>query len=204
MFSLQPDLASKIAGHQHWINVDDADGMYKQHLERGAKIVSEIEDKPWGFREYVVEDPSGYQLRFAGPLTTSAPKSAPLPEGLRIERRKPTTDEYFRIAGKAFNYDQTAEEILDGTWNGVVALSPGGEAIGILRVVHDAPGWFSIWDVAVLPEWQARRIGSELMKEALALVQETCPVAIVFLFTTKHGFYERLGFSKGTISMRHV
>jgi ribosomal protein S18 acetylase RimI-like enzyme len=66
----------------------------------------------------------------------------------------------------------------------------------------DAAGWFSIWDVAVLPEWQAHQIGSTMVKEALEIIHETSPGATVFLFTTKHGFYERLGFSKESVSLR--
>ena len=68
----------------------------------------------------------------------------------------------------------------------------------------DAPGWFSIWDVAVVPEWQAQRIGSTMMKEALEMIREASPGAIVHLFTYKHGFYERLGFTKETACIRRL
>src|SRR5438046_8208687 len=88
MFSLEPDLAAKIRGHQHWIKVDDADELYRLHKSKGAQIVSEVDDKPWGFREYVVEDINGYHLRFAGPPSSEPPKSKPFPNGITIERRK--------------------------------------------------------------------------------------------------------------------
>ena len=85
-----------------------------------------------------------------------------------------------------------------------MALSPAGEAIGVLRIMQDASGWFSIWDVAVLPSWQAQGIGSKMMEEALAMVREASPGAIVYLFTYEHGFYERLGFKEETASVRRL
>jgi ribosomal protein S18 acetylase RimI-like enzyme len=204
MFSLQPELAAKVRGHEHWIKVDDADELHRLHTSKGAQVVSKIEDKPWGVREYVVEDLNGYHLRFAGPPASDAPKSKPFPDGVTIERRKPTSDEYADLAGQSFGYKQPVPGLLENTWNGVVARLPDGQTIGGLRIMHDAPGWFSIWDVAVVPDWQAQRIGSTMMKEALDMIREHSPGAIVHLFTFKHGFYERLGFSEEKVSLRRL
>lgn len=196
MFNLQPELAANVKGHQHWIQVDDTDEIYKEHSASGAKIVDDIEDKPWGFREYVVEDCNGYHLRFAGPQAGTVVPSNPFPDGLTMERRTPTEAEFTEVAGAVFEYKKLSEGLLENTWSGVVALSAEGKPIALLRIMQDAPGWFSIWDVAVLPEWQGNRIGSAIMREALSLVKEASPQAIVFLFTMKHGFYERLGFGQ--------
>jgi GNAT superfamily N-acetyltransferase len=204
MFALQPELAANVRGHQHWIKVDEADELHRLHRERGARVVEEIEDKPWGMREYVVEDLNGYHLRFAGPSSGEVPASKPFPEGVKVERRKPTAEEYASVAGGAFGHREPIPGLLEGTWNGIVARSPEGASIGVLRIMWDAPGWFSIWDVAVLPGWQAQRIGSAMMKEALELIREASPGAMVHLFTFKHGFYERLGFSLETVSLRRV
>ncbi len=195
MFNLNPDLAQKVKGHQHWVKVDEPDELYRRHKKAGAKVVSEIEDKPWGFREYVVEDLNGYFLRFAGPISSSAPASKPFPAEVKLTRRKPTSGEYADVCGKAFGgrQDGTAD-LLAGTWGGVVALAPSGGTIACLRIMNDAPGWFSIWDVAVVPEWQSQRIGTAIMREAIAMIREVSPRAIVYLFTFKHSFYERLGF----------
>ncbi|HVT12836.1 MAG TPA: GNAT family N-acetyltransferase [Fimbriimonadaceae bacterium] len=203
MFNLQPELAARIRGHEHWISVDDPDDFYRRHVDRRANVVSPIADRPWGFREYVVEDLNGYRLRFAGPLSGSRGKSQPLPEGLTIERRKPTWEEYFATADDA-GYKAPVAGVFESTWGGVVARSPSGETVGTLRIMRDAPRWFSIWDVAVAPAWQARGIGSAIMREALAAIREACPGATVHLFTTKHGFYERLGFAKEIVSLRQV
>lgn len=203
MFNLQPELAAKVEGHQHWIKVDDADALYARHRAGGAMVVNEIEDKPWGCREYVVEDLNGYHLRFAGPLSSNPPASRPFPEGVTIERSDPTVEEFEKVVGAAFEYDKPVPARPD-TWGWVVARSLSGEAIGVLRIVHDAPGWFSIWDVAVLPEWQARQIGSKMMEEALTMIREVSPGAIVYLFTFQHGFYERLGFKQESVSIRRL
>lgn len=48
MFNLQPDLAKKVAEHQHWIRVEDADASYEEHIRRGAKAVEPAQDRPWG------------------------------------------------------------------------------------------------------------------------------------------------------------
>jgi len=199
-FNLQPELAAKIRGHLHGVKVEDVDELYQFHRSRGAHVVSEIEDMPWGLREYVVEDLNGYHLRFYGPIVREAPKSSPFPEGVTIVRRKPTGDEFATVADQAFGYEEQVPGLLERTWNGVVARSPNGESIGVLRIMWDAPGWFSIWDVAVLPDWQTRNIGSTMMREALEMIREASPGAIVHLFTFKQGFYERLGFMKESVS----
>jgi len=204
MFNLQPELATKVFGHQHQISVEDADESYAKHVERGAKIISEIEDKPWGIREYTVEDPSGYHLRISGPLSGHRVPSRPLPENVGIHRRLPTPEEYQAIAGAAFYRDAASPEFLPHSWNGVVAANPEGIAIGMVRIVNDAPAWFSIWDVAVLPDWQGQGIGLRLMNEALAMIREASPGAWVYLFTYHHGFYEKSGFGKETVPMRKV
>lgn len=201
MFNRDPELAAKVRGHQHWIKVDDVDELYRIHRGRDARVVTDIDDKPWGVREYVVEDPSGYHLRFAGSPASDAPRSKPFPVGVTVERRKPSSDEYAKVAARSFGYDAPTPGLLENTWNGVVASSPDGVAIGTLRIMWDAPGWFSIWDVAVVPDWQSLRIGSKMMTEALETIREASPGAIVHLFTHKHGFYERLGFNKETVSV---
>ncbi|AIE87701.1 GNAT family N-acetyltransferase [Fimbriimonas ginsengisoli] len=204
MFNLQPELAGKVAGHQLAINADPVDEIYSLHLERGAKIASPLEDKPWGIREYIVEDLHGYHLRVSGPIPAEVKPSIEFPEGVTVERRLPTEAEFAELARAVFDRKETPESVVERSWQGVVACSPDGDVIGMVRIVYDAPGWFSIWDVAVLPQWQGRRIGQRLMQEALAIIRDEWPGAWVFLFTYKHGFYERLGFSEKTVSMRRV
>lgn len=85
-----------------------------------------------------------------------------------------------------------------------MATIPTGEAIGVARIMYDSPGWFSVWDVAVLPEWQGKRIGTAMMEAAMNVVREESPGAFVYLFTYKPGFYGRLGFETEGVTMRKV
>jgi len=204
MFSLNKKLAAKVRGHEHWIKVDDADELYALHRQRNAKVISEIADQPWGVREYVLEDLNGYRLRFAGPLSSEVPKSHPFPSDVEIVRRMPTSEEYAEVMEAAFGLKALDMDILKHSWGGVVAQTAEGRAIGMARIVRDAPAWFSAWDVGVHPNWQGHQIGTKLMEEAAAMVGEASPGAYLFLFTFKHGFYERLGFNKETVSMRRV
>lgn len=44
--------------------VQNADEVYEEFLERGAKIMFPIEDKPWGLREFGVITPDGHRITF--------------------------------------------------------------------------------------------------------------------------------------------
>jgi len=204
MLSCDPVLAAKIEGHGHWLDVDDVDALYAGQLERGAEIVSPIEDKPWGRREYTIRDVNGYHLRFAGHPSHESKGTGQFPPGVEILCRMPTHKEFSRVAGIAFDRQGTQTEALERTWKAVVATDSAGEAIGVLRIMYDAPGWFSVWDVAVLPEWQGRRIGTAMVKAALDLVRDESPGAFVYLFTFKSEFYERMGFATEGVHMVKV
>lgn len=47
-----------------YIRVDDADAIYTEVQERGAKIDYTIYDAPHGFREFGVQDPDGHDIAF--------------------------------------------------------------------------------------------------------------------------------------------
>ncbi len=47
-----------------YIAVDDADAHYEQAKAAGAEIVREIEDTPYGSREYTARDPEGHVWSF--------------------------------------------------------------------------------------------------------------------------------------------
>src|SRR5262249_50370882 len=57
--------------HNMWnvyIRADDADAIYAELRERGAKIDYTIYDAPHGFREFGVQDPDGHDIAFGQPL----------------------------------------------------------------------------------------------------------------------------------------
>ena len=48
-----------------YVYVDDVDEHYARAEKAGAKIVLELQDRPWGDRTYQAADPEGHQWTFA-------------------------------------------------------------------------------------------------------------------------------------------
>lgn len=204
MFSLDADLAKKVNGLSHFFEVDDADAWYGRCLQNGAKIIRQIEDKPWGFREFEVEDPAGYCLRFAGPLSYSPPLASPLGQRVTLERRLPSAEEFVALIEDAFGPGHAFPRFLSPSWGGVTAVLEDGVVCGTVRIVNPSEGWYSIWDVAVSKELQGQGIGRRLVEEAVSMIREDSPGAWVYLFTYKPKFYEKIGFGRETVTMRRV
>ena len=53
------------------INVPEVDPLCEEWRAKGAKIVSEPEDKPWHVREFTVEDNNGHHFRISQPSLVS-------------------------------------------------------------------------------------------------------------------------------------
>ncbi|MEM1445282.1 MAG: GNAT family N-acetyltransferase [Planctomycetota bacterium] len=205
-FQHQPELAGKVAGHEHMLFTEDVDALHGQHAAAGAPIVEPIGNRPWGLREYVVEDPNGYRLRIHGPPKYEKPADAidTLPEHLTIETRLPTFAEYQALKRSVdWNTEHDRPEVLESCCAAVTAIDRNtGRAIGMARAVCDAPMWYSVWDVVVQPDHQNRRVGTALMEGLLDALREIGPAGSnVYLFTFHHVFYERLGFDRQSCTM---
>jgi uncharacterized glyoxalase superfamily protein PhnB len=48
----------------HWVFAPDIDVTYEQLRSRGARIVEPLEKKPWGLRQFTVEDVDGNRFYF--------------------------------------------------------------------------------------------------------------------------------------------
>lgn len=48
----------------HWVFADDIDATYAELKASGANIVDPLEKKPWGLRQFTVEDPDGNRFHF--------------------------------------------------------------------------------------------------------------------------------------------
>jgi len=48
----------------HWVFAPEIDAMYEELRSRGAKIVEPLELKPWGLRQFTVEDIDGNRFYF--------------------------------------------------------------------------------------------------------------------------------------------
>jgi uncharacterized glyoxalase superfamily protein PhnB len=60
----------------------DVDDLYRELSAKGAIIVSQPADKPWGFREMAVATPEGHRMMFAQPielLSAAANRASDLP-----------------------------------------------------------------------------------------------------------------------------
>ncbi len=48
----------------HWVFADDIDATYDQLTAKGANIVDPLETKPWGLRQFTVDDIDGNRFYF--------------------------------------------------------------------------------------------------------------------------------------------
>ena len=48
----------------HWVFAEDIDASYQELQSSGANIVDPLETKPWGLRQFTVEDPDGNVFYF--------------------------------------------------------------------------------------------------------------------------------------------
>lgn len=48
----------------HWVFADDVDATHNELKSLGANIVDPLERKPWGLRQFTVEDPDGNRFYF--------------------------------------------------------------------------------------------------------------------------------------------
>jgi ribosomal protein S18 acetylase RimI-like enzyme/uncharacterized glyoxalase superfamily protein PhnB len=204
MFSLRPQLAAKVAGLQHFFRVQNVRALYDRHKSQNAPIIHDLENKPWGLSEYVIRDPDGYELRFAGGEIYERPKTATesLPSHIKIELRTPTVDDA-RMLFRSVNWGDDEPTTAASFKNTLICLTAldtrdnPPRTIGMTRVVGDGKH-YTIWDVVVHPDYQGQKIGTALMESALTELRKTAKKgAFVGLFAAKPGFYEKLGFTKG-------
>jgi catechol 2,3-dioxygenase-like lactoylglutathione lyase family enzyme len=51
-----------IAPQCHWIFADDVDATFAEMRAGSAMIVDPISDKPWGLRQFTIQDPDGHKF----------------------------------------------------------------------------------------------------------------------------------------------
>ena len=54
------------------LTVDDADAAHRELVDRGATVTVVIDDRPYGMRDFMVEDPDGNRLAFGSILEEDA------------------------------------------------------------------------------------------------------------------------------------
>ena len=61
------EMTAEATGNHSWFAhalVENVDEVYAEFIERGAKILSAIADKPWGIRDFCVVTPDGHRIVF--------------------------------------------------------------------------------------------------------------------------------------------
>lgn len=58
--------ASELGDHAYFVylTVHGVDELHRELRDRGAQILSEPEDQPWGLREFTLRTPDGHRIRF--------------------------------------------------------------------------------------------------------------------------------------------
>jgi GNAT superfamily N-acetyltransferase/uncharacterized glyoxalase superfamily protein PhnB len=198
-FSLDPERAAAAVGLSYFLPATDVRALYERHQERGATIVSPLERKPWGVREYTVRDNTGYYLRFAEPAAPDGP-SAPLPQNVQIVTEAPTLAEYEALI-RAVGWEQftlwgeTATILAAARF--AVTARVDGRAVGCALLVNTDPSFWYVRDAMVHPEWQRRGVGTALLETLVTWAKGNVPErALMGLFTGQalRRFYERFGF----------
>ncbi len=61
------EMTAEATGNHSWFAhclVENVDEIYAEFIDRGAVILSKIENKPWGIREFSVVTPDGHRIGF--------------------------------------------------------------------------------------------------------------------------------------------
>jgi GNAT superfamily N-acetyltransferase/uncharacterized glyoxalase superfamily protein PhnB len=181
------------------INVPEVDPLCAEWRAKGAKIVSDPEDKPWGLREFTVEDNNGHRFRIGQPSTVSKHIARERVE-VKLVQRLPTTEEYRRlteaVGWQSFTDYAAAEKSLPQSLFCLVAEHDGAMA-GMARVMGDGAMYYYIMDVAVMPEMQGRGTGTALMNAVVDFIKQggnEKALTILFTHARRSGFYARFGF----------
>ena len=72
LFNLNPTLLDAMLAASApleiiWI-VEQVDDIYAEYTQKDLTLLSELENKPWGMREFTIKDINGYAIRIAKPL----------------------------------------------------------------------------------------------------------------------------------------
>ena len=183
-----------------YLFVDRVDALYEQVVGKGGRVESPPADQAYGLRDFVALDPDGNRIVFASPSKVEAPTtpSDPLAAHIRIETGVPdfeTCRSLLESVGWTCNESPTRKSLAN-TLAGVVAIDTrDGQTIGMVRATGDGKHYM-LWDVVVRPSHQGQKIGRTMVERVLDELRArgAPPAAFVGLFTSRPGFYERIGF----------
>ncbi|TLS36064.1 GNAT family N-acetyltransferase [Pseudalkalibacillus caeni] len=125
---------------------------------------------------------------------------------IQIHHRPPSSDDYVRLRKIAGMSERTKEAAEIGLKNSLFAVTVtiDEKTVGIGRIVGDGGCNFEIVDVVVDPECQGKGIGTLIMEELLAYLEEHTPKsAFVSMIADPPGqkMYQKLGFKNAAPSI---
>jgi len=68
------EMTAEATGNHSWyahVNVENVDEVYQEFIDREAKILSMIANKPWGIRDFSVLTPDGHRIVFGQVINDS-------------------------------------------------------------------------------------------------------------------------------------
>ena len=197
-----------------WISIfiNDVDEYYRLIKSKGAKIVSLPDDKEWGLREMLIEDPDGHIIRFGHSISFRKKSEQSLPQTVRIIAKTPTAKEVNQLSasvGWSAEPEETLKELPMSAVEYVVVAEEisTGKIIGCAFLLGDGAGFYYVKNVIVHPDWQGKRVGTALMKEITKWLDEHAPdKALVGLHTGQSltSFYNQFGFEPAFSMTRRI
>lgn len=115
--------------------------------------------------------------------------------------KAPTLEEYMEMR-RAVNFMVLSERIASNALNNafhITTVRDSGRAIGMIRVLSDGSYANFITDVMVIPEYQHRGIGKELMRRTMEYMRGTLlpgETIVLYLMSAigREDFYKQFGF----------
>jgi GNAT superfamily N-acetyltransferase len=120
---------------------------------------------------------------------------------LRFEENKNNVEEfnylYDAVGWGAYSKEISAQALKNNVYS--VSVYDDDKIIGYGRIIGDGIVFLYIHDVMVIPEYQSKKIGTQIMNkllEKIAEVKKTNPSLRVYLGASlnREGFYEKFGF----------
>ncbi len=210
-FSLDPELCTASRGLSMFLNVVNIEHHYAARQAAGANIVSDLEPKPWGVKEYNVEDCNGVRLRFAegGFLADRREKL----EGVKLVRRHLSPSELKELMiAVHWTFEDNEEKLRISVEEPMctAVAEYEGKTIGTGSILGHQSGNYLISNVIVHPDYQSQGVGKLIMQELDDwLSKNGTPGAMVKLFTglDRQAFYGHFGFrgpDQGLVGMNKV
>lgn len=193
------------------VMVNSVDELHEQIISKSGKILSPPENKEWGLREMLAEDPDGHIIRFGQHSPSSHKKSTGLPDTISIVERMPTIEE-FEVLVKAVGWSPQPRErtaaVLKAPLYAVIAEdSRTGSVVGCVLLLGDGASFFYVKDMMVHPDYQRKQVGTALMNKLNQWVEANAPAeALMGLYTGENlaPFYSRFGFRESFGMSRRI